>query len=407
MREHPVVNVKIADIKLDGKNPNKMDAEMEKRLLGSMEEFGNTQPIVIDKNTMTLADGEHRLLVYKNAGKTEIPAILIDFKSDAHRRVFRQAANKIRGSHDPMMDAQEYLALLEAGQKELLKMATGMSYAEVQKHLRRMDLLNKEEDFDIDESLKSIDVPIIKPGETWTLGEHRLLCGDSLVEENVALLLGGNKAQASFTDPPYNVNYDQDKSPQGKPEGSKGKIANDNLNPEEYKKFTETYCRQLLDNTEGGIYICMSCRELDILTSSFRLMGGHHSATIVWNKSSFVMGRRDYHSKYEPILYGWKEGNHRFWCGDRTQSDVWDVDKPNKNDLHPTMKPIELMTQALQNSTKEGDLVLDIFGGSGSTLIACEKIGRRCRIIEIDPRYCEVIIKRWEQFTGQKAVKEN
>ena len=164
-------------------------------------------------------------------------------------------------------------------------------------------------------------------------------------------------------------------------------------------------CDHILTRTKGAVYIAMSSSELDTLQAAFRAAGGKWSTFIIWAKNTFTLGRADYQRQYEPILYGWKDGADHYWCGARDQGDVWNVKKPAKNDLHPTMKPVELVERAIRNSSKTRDLVLDPFGGSGSTLIACEKSGRRARLIELDPKYVDVIVKRWEEFTGRKATR--
>jgi DNA modification methylase len=204
-----------------------------------------------------------------------------------------------------------------------------------------------------------------------------------------------------FTDPPYNVNYGQ--TMKDKLRGNTRKIANDNLG-EGFEQFLFDAIVPMLAVCKGAIYICMSSSELHTLEKAFRDAGGHWSTFVMWIKTSFTMGRSDYQRQYEPILYGWKEGTSHFWCGDRDQSDVWVVKKPHLNDLHPTMKPVELVERAIVNSSKTRDTVLDCFGGSGSTLIACEKTGRQARLIEMEPKYVDVIVRRWQEFTGKTAV---
>ena len=234
------------------------------------------------------------------------------------------------------------------------------------------------------------------------LGEHRLLCGDSTQMESVEKVLAGGLADMVFTDPPYNVNYGA--TMKDKLRGtSNRKIANDNLG-EGFEQFLYDACVNMLAVAKGAVYICMSSSELHTLEKSFREAGGHWSTFVIWAKSSFSMGRSDYQRQYEPILYGWKEGVSHFWCGSRDQGDVWFIKKPHLNDLHPTMKPVELVERAVQNSSKTRDTVLDPFGGSGTTLIACERTGRQARLIELEPRYCDVILRRWEEHTGQLAT---
>jgi DNA modification methylase len=214
-------------------------------------------------------------------------------------------------------------------------------------------------------------------------------------------VLSGELADACFTDPPYNVNYANGSD---KKRGSKKRpILNDALG-EEFGQLLYDASVNILTVTKGGVYICMSSSELDTLQKAFRAAGGHWSTFVIWAKNTFPLGRSDYQRQYEPILYGWKDGADHYWCGARDQGDVWFIDKPAKNDLHPTMKPVELVERAIRNSSKSRDIVLDPFGGSGTTLIAAERSGRRARLVELDPKYVDVIVQRWQKMTGGKAV---
>jgi DNA modification methylase len=204
-------------------------------------------------------------------------------------------------------------------------------------------------------------------------------------------------ADMVFTDPPYNVDYHD----------NAGKhILNDNLK-NNFKEFLLKACNNMLNVSKGALYICMSCAELHTLQAAFKEVGGKWSTFIIWAKNTFTLGRSDYQRQFEPILYGWKEGNSHYWCGDRDQGDVWFYDKPYKNDLHPTMKPIELVVRAIKNSSQVNNIILDPFAGSGTTLIAAESIGRKARLIELEPKYVDVIIKRWQDFTGEQAILED
>ena len=198
----------------------------------------------------------------------------------------------------------------------------------------------------------------------------------------------------TFTDPPYNVDY---RAP-----GLGVGISNDNLGAG-FATFLQTACAHILQNTAGAVYVCMSSSELHTLHTAFTKSGGHWSTFIIWAKNTFTLGRSDYQRQFEPILYGWREGRSHYWCGARDQGDVWMIDRPQANDLHPAMKPVALVEQAVVNSSRRGESVLDPFAGSGSTLIACEKMGRRARLIELEPKYCDVIITRWENFTRKQA----
>jgi len=206
-----------------------------------------------------------------------------------------------------------------------------------------------------------------------------------------------------FTDPPYNVDYGN--RTKNKSQATGRRILNDNLGMD-FEQFLYDTCANILLVTKGAVYICMAASELDTLKKAFRDAGGHWSTFVIWVKNHFSLGRADYQRQYEPMLYGWREGADRFWCGARDQGDVWFVDKPVLNDLHPTMKPVGLIERAILNSSKLRDIVLDPLGGSGSTLIACENSGRSARLIELDPRYCDVIVQRWEEYTDKQAVLE-
>lgn len=238
--------------------------------------------------------------------------------------------------------------------------------------------------------------PVTRPGDLWLLGSHRLLCGDATKPAELDRALGGKLADMVFTDPPYNVAY----KGKGKARAS---IANDALG-EDFGRFLEAACTAMVASCKGSLYICMSSSEIDTLKSSFEAAGGHWSTFIIWAKNTFTLGRSDYQRQYEPILYGWPKGTERFWCGARDQGDVWLINKPLRNDLHPTMKPIALVERAIRNSSKTKDIVLDPFGGSGSTLMAAEATGRRAVAIEIDPAYCDVIVRRWQERAGREAT---
>ena len=233
-------------------------------------------------------------------------------------------------------------------------------------------------------------------------GQHRLLCGDSTREADMARLMEGAVADMVFTDPPYNVDYAN--SAKDKLRGKERPILNDNLGGD-FHAFLLAALGLMVANCRGAIYVAMSSSELDTLQTAFREAGGHWSTFIIWAKSSFTMGRSDYQRQYEAILYGWPEGGKRHWCGARDQGDVWQIKKPHRNDLHPTMKPVELVSRAVLNSSLPGACILDPFAGSGTTCIVAEQAGRRAFLMELDPQYADVIVKRWQEFTGGKAER--
>jgi DNA modification methylase len=225
-----------------------------------------------------------------------------------------------------------------------------------------------------------------------------VLCGDAVVLADVEKVLDGELADMCFTDSPYNVAYGKDK-----PRGKRRTILNDALG-EEFGAFLYDACVNILTVTKGAVYMCMSSSELDTLQKAFREAGGKWSTFIIWAKNTFTLGRSDYQRQFEPILYGWKDGADHYWCGARDQGDVWFFDKPARNDLHPTMKPVALVERAIRNSSKSRDIVLDPFGGSGTTMIAAERAGRRARLVELDPRYVDVTVERWQNQTGKSAM---
>jgi DNA modification methylase len=231
-----------------------------------------------------------------------------------------------------------------------------------------------------------------------------VLCGDATDADAYATLLGDEMADMVVTDPPYNVNYAN--SAKDKMRGKNRAILNDNLGDGFYD-FLLAALTPTLAHCRGGIYVAMSSSELDVLQAAFRAAGGKWSTFIIWAKHTFTMGHADYQRQFEPILYGWREGATRHWCGARDQGDVWNINKPHKNDLHPTMKPVELMERAIRNSSRPGDVVLDPFGGSGTTMIAAEKSDRHARLMELDPKYVDVIVRRWQDFSGGQATRQS
>jgi len=238
---------------------------------------------------------------------------------------------------------------------------------------------------------------VSQPGDVWVAGDHRVLCGDATIRTSYDVVLGGSEAAMTFTDPPYNVSYKQQRADNPR------QIMNDSLGAD-FAAFLTDACRNVLAFTCGAVYICMSSSEIHTLRQAFADAGGHYSTFIIWAKDHFTLGRSDYQRQYEPILYGWRHGADRYWCGARDQGDVWFFPKPRVNDLHPTMKPVALVEQAVANSSRSGDIVLDPFGGAGSTLIACQKTARRARLIELDPQYVDTIVRRWQDFTGREAI---
>lgn len=372
------------------------------QIAGSIAEFGFVNPVLIGGDNIIIA-GHGRVMAAKKLGLQTVPTIKLDHLTENQRRALVIADNKIAenaGWDEELLRLELQNLADEDFDLDLL----GFDDVELDDLLTSLD---DDEAAALDENIPEVqENPVSRTGDIWIMGEHRLLCGDSTSEADMKKLMAGELADMVFTDPPYNVNYgDTAKDKLRSKGGAKAgrKIMNDNLG-DDFEAFLTAACKNMLAHTKGALYICMSSSELDTLQSAFRNAGGKWSTFIIWAKNTFTLGRSDYQRQYEPILYGWKDGNDRYWCGARDQGDVWFYNKPHKNDLHPTMKPVALVCQAIKNSSRLRDIILDPFGGAGSTLIACEKLGRRARLSELDPLYCDVIIKRWQGFTGKNAL---
>jgi DNA modification methylase len=367
------------------------------QIAASIAEFGWTNPILAGADGIVIA-GHARLQAARKLGMTEVPVIVLDGLSESKRRALVLADNRLalNAGWDEEMLRVEMAALDEAGfNLELV----GFTDDEIEGLLRHPEEVHAG-NVDEDTVPEAPEEAITKPGDVWILGDHRLLCGDATQIESAEKVLAGGLADIVFTDPPYNVNYGA--TMKDKLRGKKRTIANDNLG-QDFAQFLRDSLVNILAVTKGAIYVCMSSSELHTLHQAFTEAGGHWSTFVIWAKNTFTMGRSDYQRQYEPILYGWKDGTDHFWCGARDQGDIWFVKKPVSNDLHPTMKPVELVERAIRNSSKGRDTVLDPFGGSGTTLIASEKAGRQARLIELEPKYCDVIVRRWQEFTGREA----
>lgn len=371
------------------------------QIAASIAEFGFTNPILAGGDGVIVA-GHGRLAAAQKLGLGTVPVVVLDHLSPTQRRALVIADNRIAenaGWDDAMLRVELEALQLEGFDLDL----TGFD-ADALAELLAGDEPDFDGQADEDAVPEVSETPISRPGDVWVLGPHRLLCGDSTVAESYDRLLQGEVADMVFTDPPYNVNYAN--SAKDKMRGKDRAILNDNLG-EGFYDFLLAALTCIVAHCRGGIYVAMSSSELDVLQAAFRAAGGKWSTFIIWAKNTFTLGRADYQRQYEPILYGWPEGATRHWCGARDQGDVWAIKKPQKNDLHPTMKPVELVERAIRNSSRPSNVVLDPFGGSGTTLSAAEKSGRVARLIELDPKYVDVIVRRWEDFTGQTAVCES
>lgn len=368
------------------------------QVAASIVEFGWTNPILVGADGVIFA-GHARLLAARKLKMLVVPVIVLGHLSETQRRALVLADNQIAlnaGWNDDMLRVELESLKGDAFNLDLV----GFTDEELAVILAEPDGAN--EGLTDPDAVPETEIDAVTvPGDVWILGEHRLLCGDATVMTDVEKVLDGGLADMVFCDPPYNVNYGADKRP-----GAKRTIANDNLGGD-FEQFLRDACVNMLTVAKGAIYVCMSSSEIHTLQRVFREAGGHWSTFVVWAKNTFTLGRSDYQRQYEPILYGWKEGTDHFWCGARDQGDVWFIKKPHTNDLHPTMKPVELVERAIRNSSKGRDTVLDPFGGSGTTLIACERSGRQARLVELEPTYCDVIIRRFQEFSGKAATLES
>jgi DNA modification methylase len=394
------------ELRPDPANPRRIsDAELE-ALTRSIREFGFIDPVIARREDKTVIGGHQRLLAARRLGMKTVPVVLVDLSVE-QARVLNLALNRISGAWD-----QELLARLLADLQPVDGVdltLTGFAEDEVAKLLKSLDSRDRRErteTFDLGQAIDEAGKAPARtePGDLWLLGEHRLLCGDSTDPTAVARLVAGQTAVMAFTDPPYNVDYGDHG---GKQRGArKRKIANDAMPPEQWETFCRGWARNLVEHVGGALYVCMSTKEWPIVSGVLEEAGAHWSDTIIWAKDRFTLGRADYQRQYEPIWYGWREGAKRHWRGDRDQGDVWRIARPSVSDLHPTTKPLELAERAIENSSQPGDSVLDLFLGSGTTLIASERTSRLCRAVELDPRYVDVAVMRWEAFTGQQARQE-
>jgi DNA modification methylase len=382
------------------RNARTHSAEQVAQVAASIAEFGWTNPILAGADGIVIA-GHARLLAARKLGMTEVPVIVLDHLTESQRRALVLADNRLalNAGWDEEMLRVEMAALDDDGFNLEVVGFTDEEIADLLRDPEEVHAGNTDDDA----VPETPETAITVPGDTWLLGQHRLLCGDSVQMESVEKVLAGGLADMVFCDPPYNVNYGA--TMKDKLRGKARKIANDDLG-QDFEQFLRDACVNILAVTKGAIYVCMSSSELHTLQKAFREAGGHWSTFVIWAKNTFTMGRSDYQRQYEPILYGWKDGTQHFWCGARDQGDVWFIKKPQVNDLHPTMKPVELVERAVRNSSKDRDTVLDPFGGSGTTLIACEKTGRQARVIELEPKYCDVICRRFMDFSGKAATLE-
>lgn len=407
-----IVRIPIDELTPDPHNAKEHPAFQIEQIKASIEQFGNADPIGVWGEKNLVVEGHGRLIALKELGYTEVECIRLDWLSEEERRAYALVHNQTTMTSGWLQEE------LENALKSIQEIdMTQFGFA----------IQDLEDDLEIiEDEIPEEPEPRTKTGDIWQLGEHRLICGDSTDEKIIEKLANGEKINLYVSDPPYNIAY----------ETKAGKIANDNLDSAEFKNFLFKAFFAAFSLLEPGaaVYIWHSDKETSSFREAMEKNGVQVKQCLIWNKSQFTLGRQDYQWKHEPCLYGWKEGSHYF-IDDRTQctviedagldfrkmkkeemrklleqiyesgiqTTVLNEQKPSKSDLHPTMKPVNLIARLIRNSSKPGWTVLDSFGGSGTTMIAAEQLGRKCLMCELDPHYCDVIIERWENFTGRKA----
>ncbi|WP_288907327.1 site-specific DNA-methyltransferase [uncultured Megasphaera sp.] len=361
--------------------------EQINKLRASLREFGFINPVIIDRDFNVIA-GHGRIFAAKEEGIKEVPCVLVDYLTEAQKKAYIIADNRM--AMDAGWDEELLRVEIEALQAEAFDLSlTGFDEVEIA-GLFGDDSDVQEDDFDVDEELEK--PTFSKSGDVWTLGRHRLVCGDSTKAETFDTLMQGRKANLVVTDPPYNVDY----------EGAAGKIKNDNLADEKFYQFLfDAFSKiEKVMADDASIYVFHADTEGLNFRKAFSDAGFYLSGCCIWKKPSLVLGRSPYQWQHEPCLFGWKKKGRHQWYSDRKQTTIWEFEKTKKNTDHPTMKPIPLLAYPIQNSSMSNTLVLDPFGGSGSTLIACEQTDRNCATIELDEKYCDVIVKRYIEQVG-------
>ncbi|MGH2275599.1 site-specific DNA-methyltransferase [Streptococcus uberis] len=384
-----IVKVGIDTIEEYEKNAKLHPKEQIEQIKKSIEEFGNNDPIAIDENNIII-EGHGRYKALKELGYKEVEVIKLTHLSEEQKKAYILAHNKLTMNTDFDIDLlnDELADIIDIDMSDF---GFEMSF-------------DDEEDEVVEDEFDDTppEEPTAKLGDIYQLGRHRLMCGDSTSVEDVEKLMDGMQADMLLTDPPYNVAYE------GKTKDALT-IQNDSMDNDSFRQFLRMafFAADNVMKPGAVFYIWHADSEGYNFRGACFDIGWTVRQCLIWNKNTMVLGRQDYHWKHEPCLYGWKEGAGHLWASDRKQTTIIDFDKPQRNGEHPTMKPVGLFDYQILNNTKGGDIVLDLFGGSGTTIMACEQNGRNGYLMELDPRYVDVIIRRWEEFTGETAVKLN
>ncbi|MCF0223807.1 MAG: ParB N-terminal domain-containing protein [Fibrobacter sp.] len=382
-----IIDVEIGKVKPYERNPRNNKEAVEK-VANSIKEFGFKQPIVVDSENVIIA-GHTRLLAAKKLGMDKVPVVFANDLTPEQVRMYRLADNKVAEFSEWDID------LLKA---ELQSLDGSFNFADFGfGDFFCNEPTGDDSDFDVDDAMQSIVDPVTQLGDIWKLGRHRLICGDSCDESTVKRLLDGNMVDLYLTDPPYNVAY----------KGSTGlTIENDNMDSDSFLAFlTDAFVAADSVMKKGCPFYVWhpSCEVMNFLNAICNVPGWMQKQYLIWAKDNFTLGRQDYQWAHEPCWYGWKDGAAHYFIDDRTKSTVLEFPKPRANKVHPTMKPVELWEEIINNSCREGEIVFDSFGGSGTTIIAAENTRRTGFCCELDPKYCDVIVQRFENLTGTKA----
>ncbi len=382
----------IDDIIPYARNPRK-NGDAIAKVAASLKEFGWQQPIVVDSEMVVIA-GHTRLAAARKLGMEKVPVVIADGLTPAQVKAYRLADNRV--SQEAQWDDE----LLSVELEELLADGYNLSETGFDEDELASLLAQEIEGLTDEDSIPEVpETPKTVEGDIWILGNHRLMCGDSTSIDAVEKLMDGKKADMVFTDPPYNIDYGNIKHPKFKQRS----IENDNMSGANFKDFCASFVACIVAFCDGCVYVFGPPGPDGRIMFTQCDEAMHCSTTIVWNKDQFTLGRGKYQNKYEPCWFGWNKSGSAF-INDRKLTNVWDFKRPKSSNLHPTMKPVELVENAIGHASNAGGMVLDLFGGSGTTMIAAEKNGRLARLMELDPKYCDVIIKRWQDFTGQKAI---
>lgn len=401
MQNHTQTTAKTKSLIPYCKNARTHSASQLELIKKSIEEYGFTNPILIDEDFGVVA-GHGRLAAASALGIEEVPVVVLKGLTEAQKRAYVLADNKIAleaGWDDALLISELQDLKVDGFDMSL----TGFSFDEINDLLDIRPVEQEEEDSE-EESMNGDQKPIITcQGDIWICGDHVLMCGDSTNIGAVQELVGaGITVQLLLTDPPYNAAYE------GKTKDSL-KIQNDSMDGDKFRQFlTDAFIAADAVMAPGAcFYVWFSSREAVNFRISLEAAIGEIRQELLWKKSTLVLGRQDYQQMHEPCLYGWKEGAAHKWESDRKQTTILEFDKPSRNGDHPTMKPVDLFQYQICNSSSKGDIVLDLFGGSGTTMIACEQSKRKARIMELDPKYCDVIVRRWQNLTGKDAVRKS